>query len=129
MEKVDHKDSSYNTNVVIDRNGTVIAKYRKYNLFGETSLKPSQPKPSYFKTDFNVTFGQFICFDILFKSPALDLVRDLGITDFVFSSEWFSKLPYLSSVQVQAAWSYANDVNFLAANYHNPKAASGGITV
>lgn len=46
--------SYYNTNVVFDRNGTVISRYRKFNLYGEEVDKP-----------FGVTFGHFICFDIL----------------------------------------------------------------
>lgn len=117
----------YNTNVVFDRQGVVIARYRKYNLFGEqgTSVTP-EAIPSYFTTDFNVTFGQFICFDLLFQTPTLNLTRDLNITDIVFSAHWFSELPFLFAVQAQAAWAYANDVNFLAAGYNNPKTASGG---
>lgn len=119
----------YNTNVVFDRKGVVIARYRKYNLFGEPGTNvTSEAIPTYFTTDFNVTFGQFICFDILFQSPALNLTRSLDpiITDFVFSAHWFSELPYLFAVQAQAAWAYANDVNLLAAGYNNPNTASGG---
>lgn len=117
----------YNTNIVFDRSGVVVARYRKYNLFGEPGTNvTTEPEVSYFTTDFNVTFGQFICFDLLFQTPTLNLTNDLGITDFVFSAHWFSELPYLFAVQAQAAWSYANDVNFLAAGYNNPVTASGG---
>lgn len=139
-EKVDCKINStkcpgdgfliYNTNVVFDRSGQVIARYRKYNLFGEkgTNTEPVAI-PSTFKTDFGVTFGQFICFDILFETPALNLTRDLGVTDIVYSSHWFSELPLAYGVEAQAAWAYANDVNFLASGYNNPKTASGGILI
>lgn len=118
----------YNTNVAFDRQGRVIARYRKYNLFGEKGTNHTDvPEPSTFTTDFGVTFGQFICFDILFQTPTLNLTRDLGITDILYSAHWFSELPYLYSVEAQAAWAYANDVNLLASGYNNPATASGGI--
>lgn len=117
----------YNTNVVFDRTGRVIARYRKYNLFGERNTdRTAEPELSTFKTDFGVTFGQFICFDIMFESPALNLTRDLGITDIIFSSHWFSELPYLVGVEAQAAWAYANDVNLLSSGLNCPRTASGG---
>lgn len=86
----------YNSNVVFGRNGTVVAKYRKYNLFGEfTSNKTVTPEVVYFETDFNVTFGTFICFDLTFEIPALTLVRD-GVKNYVYNAMWISELPFLT---------------------------------
>ena len=117
----------YNTNVVFDRTGKVVARYRKYNLFGDSGMnKTTKPELSTFTTDFNVTFGQFICFDILFEKPALQLIRDAKVTDIVFTSMWFSELPYLSAPAVQSGWSYSNNVNFLASGYNDPSRGSGG---
>jgi predicted amidohydrolase len=117
----------YNTNVVFDRNGEVIARYRKFNLFGEHDTnKTSEPIISTFETDFGVTFGQIICFDIMFKTPTLNHVRDLGIRDIVFSVHWYSELPYLFATQLQTGWAFANDVNLLASGHNNPLSASGG---
>lgn len=88
----------YNTNVVFDRNGTVISKYRKFNLFGEKGvLKPWKYEVVTFDTDFNVTFGMFICFDLMFDHPPLDLVRK-GVTDIIFTAHWFSELPFLTGI-------------------------------
>lgn len=62
----------YNTNVVFDRNGTVISKYRKYNLFNEKVVAVEEkPELATFITDFGIQFGHFICFDIIFKKPAM----------------------------------------------------------
>ncbi|GLV36317.1 uncharacterized protein CBL_08811 [Carabus blaptoides fortunei] len=117
----------YNTNIVFDRNGAVIARYRKYNLFGEPAFnRTDTPELVTFDTDFGVTFGTFICFDILFAEPAMQLIREKKVTNFVYPTAWFSELPFLSAVQVQAGWARANGVNLLAAGYDDPKKYSGG---
>lgn len=88
--------SIFNTNVVFDRTGAVISTYRKVHLFGEDGTNTTYvPDYSTFTTDFNVTFGHFICFDILFQTPAQDLA-DRGITDFIYPTMWFSELPFLT---------------------------------
>ncbi|KAL2729899.1 vanin-like protein 1 [Vespula maculifrons] len=117
----------YNTNVVFDRNGTIIAKYRKINLYIEPEFdRPKHPEVVTFDTDFGVKFGTFICFDIMFAEPALNLTRDLEINDIVFTTAWFSETPFLTAVQTQAGWAYAENVNLLAAGYNNPSRGSTG---
>ncbi|XP_043289520.1 vanin-like protein 2 isoform X2 [Venturia canescens] len=117
----------YNTNVVFDRHGEVIARYRKYNLFGEVGFnRPPNAELSTFRTDFDVTFGQFICFDILFGNPTLRLISEAKVTDIVFSTYWFSELPFLVATPVQSAWSYMNNVNLIASGYNNPTSGSSG---
>lgn len=119
----------YNTHLTFDRNGRIISKYRKYNLFGEYLINvTAKPEISTFFTDFGVRFGQFICFDILFESPAVNLTRDLGITDIVYSSHWYNVLPYGFGNEAQAAWAYASDTNFLASGYNDRLTGSGGKT-
>jgi predicted amidohydrolase len=120
------KMSYYNTNVVFDRNGTVISRYRKFNLFGESVDKPHKPQMATFETDFGVKFGHFICFDIAFKEPALELVRKHNLTDIVFTTMWFSEMPFLTAVQVQQNWAYSNNVNLLASGANNPSVGSTG---
>ncbi|XP_046739491.1 vanin-like protein 1 [Diprion similis] len=117
----------YNTNVAFDRKGAIVSRYRKFNLFGEWGFNiTSTPDIATFTTDFNVTFGQIICFDILFKTPTLTLINDYNVTDIIFSVHWFSEMPYLTSVQTQTAWSYTNDVNLLASGFNMPATGSGG---
>lgn len=115
----------FNTNVVFDRRGVVISKYRKFNLFGEAVDKPFKPALVTFKTDFGVEFGHFICFDLAFRYPALELVRR-GITDIIFTTMWFSELPFLTAVQFQQNWAYANNVNLLASGANNVEVGSTG---
>uniref|UniRef100_A0A6M2DYN1 Putative carbon-nitrogen hydrolase n=1 Tax=Xenopsylla cheopis TaxID=163159 RepID=A0A6M2DYN1_XENCH len=116
----------YNTDVAFDRNGAIVARYRKYNLFSEKHFNTTKaPEHSTFVTDFNVTFGLFTCFDIMFNEPTLAMVRE-GVKDFIFPTMWFSELPFLTALQVQEYWSHSNDVNLLAAGASNTALGSGG---
>ncbi|KAK4878066.1 hypothetical protein RN001_010572 [Aquatica leii] len=98
----------YNTNIVLDRNGSVISKYRKFNLFGEYLMNRTKTADiAIFETDFGEKFATFTCFDILFKQPALDLIRKHQITNIVYPTMWFSQLPFYTSLQTQFQWAYA----------------------
>ncbi|XP_031622311.1 vanin-like protein 1 [Contarinia nasturtii] len=111
----------YTMAIVFDRNGCAVAKYRKYNLFGDDGARRTEkPDIVTFKTDFNVTFGIGICFDLAFDEPMISLVRQ-GIKHFVYPTRWISKMPYFTAAQFQQSWAYANDVNLLAANVNSPE--------
>jgi pantetheine hydrolase len=88
--------SRYNTNVIFDRNGTVIGRYRKFNLFREGGVNTTlTAELSTFETDFGVTFGNIICFDVLFFEPAMQLVK-MRVKNFIFPAMWTSELPFLT---------------------------------
>ncbi|KAF5285196.1 hypothetical protein FQR65_LT13311 [Abscondita terminalis] len=117
----------YNTNILLDRSGTIVSRYRKYHLFSETFInKTAHPDISIFDTDFGVRFGTFICFDILFKEPALELIQKHNVTHIIFSTMWFSELPFLTALQAQQQWSYAVNATFLSSGCNSPKVGSGG---
>uniref|UniRef100_A0A0A1XTL5 Vanin-like protein 2 n=1 Tax=Zeugodacus cucurbitae TaxID=28588 RepID=A0A0A1XTL5_ZEUCU len=121
--------NTYSANVVFDRQGRVISRYRKTNLFRyewySVNVLP-QPQLSIFTTDFGVTFGHFIGSDFLFWQPAQALVKELGITDIIYPTYWFNELPFLTAVQLQEGWAFANDVNLLAADASNPSGQNSG---
>lgn len=104
----------FNTNVVFDRTGKVISRYRKTHLwrheYYETSVLLT-PDVATFTTDFGVTFGHFICFDMLFYEPAMTLIQERNITDIIYPTYWFSELPFLGAIQLQEGWAYGNDIN------------------
>ncbi|XP_026488914.2 vanin-like protein 2 isoform X3 [Vanessa tameamea] len=117
----------FNTNVVFDRNGAVIDRYRKINLFGEATRTPAlTPDLGIFETDFGVTFGHYICFDLMFQVPAVQVVEKKNITDIVFTTMWFSEMPYLTAVQIQQAYAHSMNVNFLASGANNVGVGSAG---
>uniref|UniRef100_A0A1B6CW57 CN hydrolase domain-containing protein n=1 Tax=Clastoptera arizonana TaxID=38151 RepID=A0A1B6CW57_9HEMI len=117
---------NYNTNVVFDRSGMVVARYRKYHLFGEYGTSVPDLEYVYFDTDFGVRFGVFICFDMEFKDPAVALAREFKINHLIFSTAWFSELPFLSAIQAQWSYAYTLDVVLLAAGYNDPNVGSTG---
>ncbi|XP_055594724.1 vanin-like protein 2 [Uranotaenia lowii] len=124
-----HGFHRYNTDVVFDRNGAVIARYRKFNLFREPGTNTTHlPEIVTFETDFGVTFGIFTCFDLLFARPALELVKR-DVTDIIFPSMWVSEPPFLTSTQIFESWAYANNVNLIASGTNYAPAGSTGTGV
>eukprot|EP00118_Oscarella_pearsei_P026634 m.310204 g.310204 ORF g.310204 m.310204 type:complete len:479 (+) comp50177_c0_seq1:16-1452(+) len=113
--------TQYNTDVVFDTDGRLLAKYHKQHLFFENEFdKPESVNYAVFETSFGVKFGVFTCFDILFERPTQLLVKEFGIKNIAFPTAWINQFPYLSSTEVQQAWSRAMGVNLLGANLHFP---------
>jgi len=120
-------DYYYNTNLIFHKNGTLIEKYRKINLYGtEASLLRRGDRMVTFETDFGAKFTTFTCYDILFKYPAVDVLTDLTVTDVAFPTAWFSELPQLHSISIQEGYSTRHGVNFLAAGYNRPAEGASG---
>ncbi|XP_010280514.1 PREDICTED: pantetheinase-like [Phaethon lepturus] len=117
----------YNTNVVFDPEGKLVARYHKYNLFrGETQFNyPKEPEAVTFETPFG-KFGIFTCFDILFHEPAVVLVSELQVDTVLFPTAWMNVLPFLTAVEFHSAWAMGMGVNLLSANTHNIISAMTG---
>lgn len=47
-----------------------------------------------FKTNFGVTFGMFICFDLYYRTPAVDVAGKAN--DIIFTASWYSETPFLT---------------------------------
>ncbi|KAB1275382.1 Pantetheinase [Camelus dromedarius] len=111
----------YNTNVVFDSEGRLVARYHKQNLFLTESHfnAPKEPEVVTFNTTFG-KFGIFTCFDILFHDPAVTLVKDFHVDTILFPTAWMNVLPHLSAIEFHSAWAVGMGVNFLAANLHYP---------
>ncbi|KAM6272828.1 pantetheine hydrolase VNN2-like [Spheniscus humboldti] len=117
----------YNTDVVFDPEGKLVARYHKYNLFRrETQFNyPKEPEAVTFETPFG-KFGIFTCFDILFREPALVLVSELQVDTVLFPTAWMNVLPFLTAVEFHSAWAMGMGVNLLSANTHNISLAMTG---
>lgn len=84
-----------------------------------------EPEIAIFETDFGVTFGHFICFDILFKSPAQDLITS-NISHILYPSMWFSETPFLSSIQIQQNYAYRNNIVLISSGTNSPLNSNTG---
>ncbi|NWS18810.1 VNN1 Pantetheinase, partial [Pachyramphus minor] len=117
----------YNTDVVFDPEGKLVARYHKYNLFMvETQFNyPKEPEIVTFETPFG-KFGIFTCFDILFHEPAVVLVDKMQVDTVLFPTAWMNVLPFLTAVEFHSAWAMGMRVNFLAANTHKTSLAMTG---
>ncbi|XP_026564028.1 biotinidase isoform X1 [Pseudonaja textilis] len=111
----------FNTNVVFNNNGTLIARYRKQNLYFEYAFNtPPEIDYTVFDTPFAGRFGIFTCFDILFYEPAITLIKQYNITQVAYPTAWMNQLPLLSAIEFQQAFATAFNINLLAANIHHP---------
>ncbi|NXF73716.1 VNN1 Pantetheinase, partial [Sclerurus mexicanus] len=117
----------YNTDVVFDPEGKLVARYHKYNLFMIESQfnYPKEPEAVTFETPFG-KFGIFTCFDILFYEPAVILVSKMQVDTVLFPTAWMNVLPFLTAVEFHSAWAVGMRVNFLAANIHKTSLAMTG---
>ena len=116
----------YNTDLVYDKTGTLIAKYHKENLFYEFQFdKPKTIEYVYFDTPFG-RFGVFTCFDIMFHEPAITLVTKYNVTNVAFPTAWMDALPLLAAVQFHSAFAAGAGINLLSANIHRPQSRFQG---
>ncbi|XP_052083547.1 pantetheinase-like [Mytilus californianus] len=110
----------FNTDIVYNPKGELIAKYHKINLFYEKQFDtPPVSELVTFDTPFG-KFAMFTCFDILFKIPAIDSLKVQGVGNVVFPTAWMDALPLLAAIQFHSAFAAGAKVNFLAANINLP---------
>ncbi|XP_075410644.1 pantetheine hydrolase VNN2 [Tenrec ecaudatus] len=127
-KKCDSQDSTcpstgyfqYNTNVVYNAEGKLVARYHKYHLYNEFQFNATKkPEMVTFDTTFG-KFGIFTCFDILFHEPAVRLVEESHVDTILFPTAWMNSLPFLTAIEFHSAWAMGMRVNLLAANLHHP---------
>ncbi|KAF2363836.1 Carbon-nitrogen hydrolase, partial [Trinorchestia longiramus] len=113
----------YNTQAVFDRNGFVVARYRKRHLYEEPNFEPSPDADdaALFTTDFGVAFSLQICFDIVFGEPSYANVQKNLTRDIITSTAWIDRAPFNMAPNVQNGFSRSLGVNLLIANYHWPE--------
>ena len=110
----------YNTNVAFDPDGVLVARYHKKHLFFEFYYDtPVHTDLSYFDTPFG-RIGMFVCFDVMFHDPTIQLIETYKIDTIAFSTAWMNVLPYFSAVPFHSAFAKGMGVNFLSSNRHEP---------
>lgn len=120
--------SHYDTSVAFSPDGTVLASYRKFNLFSGDFLfnRTAHAVPTVFDTPFG-RFGMFICFDLVYRDPPLRIVQDMGVHHVLYSTDWINGHDYVGSM-FQRGFAMANGVNLIAANDATcPEHCGGGV--
>eukprot|EP00743_Colponemidia_sp_Colp-15_P004975 GILK01005361.1.p1 GENE.GILK01005361.1~~GILK01005361.1.p1 ORF type:complete len:305 (+),score=38.98 GILK01005361.1:35-949(+) len=107
----------YNTELVFDEHGVLIAKYHKKHVwFGNMYDSPVSTELVTFTTSFGVEFGVFICNDIRFPHPKDDLVQR-GVKHFVFSVSMDTPvLKYIMKTIFIRSFSLIADATVLSSN-------------
>ncbi|XP_066144857.1 vanin-like protein 3 [Euwallacea fornicatus] len=116
----------YNTVVAFGTNGSILARYRKWNLFGERGKSRPTSLDLPVLHIANTTFGIMTCFDIQFGIPAFNLTKDKGVKNVIFPLQWIGELPYLTALQIQQMWAQEMNVVLLASGANLPQSGAGG---
>ncbi|GBN55234.1 Biotinidase [Araneus ventricosus] len=104
----------FNANVVFDRDGTVIARYRKEHLWNEPHFDlPRRKQYSKFTVDFG-TFLSYVCFDI-FLERIVQEEMDNDVDGIVFSTMWENTMPLGMTVQFFQSFAIEMNTTLLAA--------------
>lgn len=113
---------AFNTAVLFDKFGTLLAKYHKIHLFPTELYKNTPPTVELVSVATPIgRLGLQTCFDLLYKSPGHELVSQGLVDTILFSTSWYDQHPFMSANQFQWSWANAHSVNLLAANIHHPQ--------
>jgi len=119
----------YNTDVVFDNEGSMIAVYHKFNLW-TSELKSydidQSPTIITFDTEDMGTFGLSVCEDLLWRSPVVDLVDQEGIDTLLLPLSWWDMFPHQLAHSNEDAWARGLQVNVMSANTHSSSGWTSG---
>lgn len=129
MDKFCPPDGRYqfNTNIVFDDSGTLIARYHKSNMYDETPLFDPSPEHEYiyFDTPYG-RFGTIVCFDIIHYYPTQVLINKFGIRNLLVTSAWNVFSPFVISTQMFAGLAKRNNLNVVASNVRSAEYRMAG---
>jgi pantetheine hydrolase len=110
----------FNTNVIFDNNGQLVARYHKLHMYDETPLFDPAPNAEhvYFDTPFG-RFGTIVCFDIMQNEPTQVLLNKYGVKNLLVTSAWSVFLPFIVPQQMYSGLAKKNGINVIASNIRN----------
>jgi len=116
QQSVSNSYKLYNTLLVFDDQGKLIARYRKFHLFNEPSVSTTDKQEiSTFENKFG-KFGLAICADILFEDPIKSLVEKEKINHLILSTDWFDAQPNLAAVSFHSSVAIKYGINIVTSN-------------
>ncbi|RYH21844.1 hypothetical protein EON65_20050 [archaeon] len=119
------KHYQFNTDIILDERGALVSLYHKSHEFPGL-LKAYDQYPQItevtYKASFGVTFGIFICFDIMFDDPP-KMLRQQGVEHFLYAVQQGD----IGEKTIIEGWSKSNDAVVLSANLGSGKNDCSGI--
>ena len=113
----------WNTEVVFNSKGYIVATYRKSHVYGST---PRFDAPNQNDQDVawfsigGLKIGLLVCFDLEFLEPANKLIRSIDVDAVLMSMFWVNTPPISWSILYQQAWSLRHEgVTLIAVNDGN----------
>eukprot|EP00762_Andalucia_godoyi_P004048 ANDGO_06266.mRNA.1 Symplectin len=103
----------YNTFLLFDSFGTIVASYFKSHLYKSESLLfdvPPVVTPTVFSPDEHTRFGMLVCFDIMFPYP-LQSLMERNITGMLVTSWWVNTGPVITSLPFWQAYARYFDID------------------
>ena len=102
------ENSLYNSQVMIDANGEIVAKYRKSHLFAPAPIEehkcflPGKEFASFAFAEFHLGFS--ICYDLRFPEFYRTLALEKNVNVFIISSAWpFPRVEHLRTLAMARA--------------------------
>jgi predicted amidohydrolase len=105
----------YNTEVAFDSDGSLLAKYHKNHPWYTSTFDTPPEEVVSFTTSFGVTFGLFVCYDLVHSTPEDDLLA-LGVTQFPYS---VAEPATLAGREYFEHWTKKHKATLLASNLGN----------
>ncbi|CAL1299391.1 unnamed protein product [Larinioides sclopetarius] len=104
----------FNENVIFDRDGTVIGRYRKEHLWNEPHFDlPREKQIPKFTVDFG-TFISYVCFDI-FLERIVEVEEMNDVDGVVFSTMWENTMPFGMTVEFFESFAITMNTTLMAA--------------
>mmetsp|Transcript_13922 Transcript_13922/g.30025 ORF Transcript_13922/g.30025 Transcript_13922/m.30025 type:complete len:455 (-) Transcript_13922:156-1520(-) len=117
----------YNCDIVLDRDGTLVGKYRKMNLWGEApNVDAASCSPGDFTLADGTRIGVITCADLIYEHPLKDLLAR-GVRNFVMPAAWSNEMADMQVMAYAQGWSAATGASLVLSNHRRASESGSGI--
>ncbi|CAH0551867.1 unnamed protein product [Brassicogethes aeneus] len=125
FETINDKTYFFNTEVIFDKNGQIIAKHRKINLNDEEK-KVLTPGSNATVVEINGNRFRVLINEDLFSPLANFLNGTNNLAGYIVSMSWKNQFPFEIATSIQAGFAISNEIPVIAANLNAPSVGISG---
>ena len=103
----------YNTQIVFDNKGKIIAKYYKIHTFDATEFDTPKTETYVWFMLNDIKIGVLTCFDTMFATPLLPLIHEYNISNFIVSHWWNNQYAMFNAITWWQAISKRMNINLI----------------